>query len=75
MLPTMSTKLLQLAGGITYDVYRAGIVDRRRNRPSILVGRQVQDRQQHGLSGRIQDDVNARYSRNVSGRATFDYDF
>jgi hypothetical protein len=27
------------------------------------------------VSGRIQDDVNAKYSENVSGRVTFDYDF
>jgi hypothetical protein len=27
------------------------------------------------LSGRIQNDVNAQYSENVSGRVAFDYDF
>lgn len=69
------TKAAQVAGGMTYDVYeRDSMTGEEIARRYWLGGSYRLDRS-IGISCRLQDDVNARYSRNLSGRVTVDYDF
>lgn len=68
-------KSAQVAGGFTYDVYqRDSLTGDEIARRYWLAGR-YKIAGNMALSGRVQNDVNARYTRNVSGRVTFDYDF
>lgn len=68
-------KAAQVAGGITYDVYERDSLTGEDIARRYWLGGKYKMASNMALSGRIQDDVNARYSHNVSGRVTFDYDF
>jgi len=68
-------KSSQLAGGISYDVYERDALTGDEIARRYWLGGRHKLAKNMALSGRIQDDVNERYSRNVSGRVTFDYDF
>ena len=68
-------KVVQFAGGITYDVYQRDVLTNDEIARRYWLGGKYKIASNMAFSGRIQDDVNARYSRNVSGRVTFDYDF
>lgn len=69
------TKNAQLAGGMTYDVYQRDVMTNDEIARRYWLGGKYRITKNMAVSGRIQDDVNARYSENVSGRVTFDYDF
>jgi hypothetical protein len=76
------TKNAQVAGGITYDVYQREALTTSTTTTHYdeiarryWIGGKYRIAKNMAFSGRIQDDVNARYSENVSGRVTFDYDF
>ena len=65
----------ELAGGISYDVYqRDTMINDDIARRYWLAGKYKLAKNM-AVSGRIQNDVNARYTENVSGRLVFDYDF
>ena len=68
-------KATQLAGGIHYDVYERDVLTGDEIARRYWLGGRHRLASNMALSGRIQNDVNERYSRNVSGRVTFDYDF
>ncbi len=65
----------QVSGGITYDVYQRDTLTNDETARRYWIGGKYRFAKNMALSGRIQDDVNARYTENVSGRLTFDYDF
>jgi hypothetical protein len=68
-------KAFEIAGGINYDVYQRDALTGDEIARRYWLGAKAKLAKNMALSGRIQDDVNARFSRNVSGRVTFDYDF
>lgn len=68
-------KASQVAGGITYDVYQRDALTGDEIARRYWLGGKYKLASNMAVSGRIQDDVNARFSTNVSGRVTFDYDF
>ena len=68
-------KSAQIAGGITYDVYQRDVITHEEIARRYWLGGKYKLAKNMALSGRVQNDVNARYSENVSGRLVFDYDF
>ncbi|GFO60571.1 hypothetical protein GMST_28960 [Geomonas silvestris] len=69
------TKNAQVAGGIDFDVYkRDAMTGDEYARRYYLAGR-YRLAKNLAVSGRIQDDVNVRYTKNISGRFVLDYDF
>lgn len=68
-------KAFQVAGGISYDLYERDALTGDEIARRYWFGTKYKIAKNMAVSGRIQDDVNARYSENVSGRITFDYDF
>lgn len=68
-------KSAQVAAGITYDVYQRDALTHEEIARRYWMGGKYKIAKNMALSGRIQNDVNARYSENVSGRMAFDYDF
>lgn len=68
-------KQAQVAGGITYDVYQRDAVTREEIARRYWLGGKYKLDKNVALSGRIQNDVNARYSENVSGRLALDINF
>ncbi len=72
---TYDYKAAQLAGGISYDVYERDALTGDETARRYWLGAKYKLAKNMAASGRIQNDVNARYGENVSGRLTFDYDF
>lgn len=68
-------KSAQLAAGMTYDVYQRDVLTNDEIARRYWLGGKYRIARNMAVSGRIQNDVNARYEENVSGRVTFDYDF
>lgn len=68
-------KSAQVAGGITYDVYQRDALTNEEIARRYWLSGKYRLAKNMALSGRIQNDVNARYSENVSGRLAFDIDF
>jgi hypothetical protein len=68
-------KTAKIAGGITYDVYQRDAITHEEIARRYWLGGKYKLEKNMALSGRIQNDVNARYSENLSGRLVFDYDF
>ena len=69
------TKKAQVAAGFTYDVYQRDALTGDEIARRYWLGGKYKVADNMAVSGRIQADVNARYSHNTSGRVTFDYDF
>lgn len=69
------TKNAQIAGGMSYDVYDRTTIASDEIARRYWLGGKYKFARNMALSGRIQNDVNARYHENVSGRVVFDYDF
>lgn len=68
-------KAAEIGGGISYDTYERDALTGDEIARRYWLGAKYKLAKNMAVSGRIQDDVNARYSENVSGRVTFDYDF
>jgi hypothetical protein len=68
-------KMAQVAGGIDYDVYQRDSMTGDEIARRYYLGGKVRLAKNMAVSGRIQDDVNVRYTKNISGRVVFDYDF
>ena len=68
-------KTVQLAGGINFDAYQRDALTGDEIARRYWLGGKYRMAKNIGISGRIQDDVNVTYSRNISGRLVFDYDF
>jgi len=69
------SKEAQIAGGVTYDVYQRDVITHEEIARRYWLGGKYKLAKNMALSGRIQNDVNATYSENISGRVVFDYDF
>lgn len=68
-------KISQVAAGIQYDVYQRDSLTNDEIARRYWLGGKVKLAKNMALSGRIQDDVNVTFTRNISGRVVFDYDF
>ena len=68
-------KNAQIAAGFTYDVYQRDALTGDEIARRYWLGGKYKITKELAISGRIQDDVNAQFSENVSGRLAFDYDF
>jgi len=68
-------KNAQIAGGMAYEVYDRTTIASDEIARRYWLGGKYKLAKNMALSGRIQNDVNASYSENVSGRVVFDYDF
>lgn len=69
------TKLANLAGGFSYDVFQRDSLTGDEIARLYWIGGKYKFARNMALSGRIQNEVNAQYSTNVTGRMAFDYDF
>lgn len=65
----------QVAAGFQYDVYQRDAMTNDEIARRYWVAGTYRLAGNMALSGRLQDDVNARFSENFSGRLVFDYDF
>jgi hypothetical protein len=65
----------QVAAGIDFDVYRRDSLTGDETARRYWLGGKYRLTQNMAMSGRIQDDVNASYTSDVSGRLVFDYNF
>jgi hypothetical protein len=68
-------KNAEVAAGFYYDVYTRDALTGDDIARSYWVGGKYKLGKSMALSGRVQNDVNVRYSQNVSGRFVFDYNF
>uniref|UniRef100_C6E1L3 Porin n=1 Tax=Geobacter sp. (strain M21) TaxID=443144 RepID=C6E1L3_GEOSM len=68
-------RVSQVGCGFTYDVYQRDSITGEETARRYWLGGKYKVAKNMAVSGRIQDDVNARYDNNVSGRVTVDYDF
>jgi len=68
-------KTVQLAGGINFDAYQRDALTGEEIARRYWLGGKYRLAKDMALSGRVQDDVNVRFSKNLSGRVAFDYDF
>jgi hypothetical protein len=69
------SKTLQIAGGINFDAYQRDALTGEEIARRYWLGGKCKLAKNIGISARVQDDVNVRYSKNLSGRLVFDYDF
>jgi len=68
-------KNAQIAGGITYDIYQRDVLTHEEIARRYWLGGKYKLAKNMAVSGRVQNDVNARFTENYSGRLVFDYDF
>lgn len=68
-------KKSQVAAGIDYDVYKRDALTGDETARRYWLGGKYKLTRNMAMSGRIQDDVNVRFTTNVSGRLVFDYNF
>lgn len=69
------SKTAKIAAGITYDVYQRDALTHEEIARRYWLGGKYKLAKNMALSGRIQNDVNVRYSENITGRVVLDYDF
>lgn len=69
------TKMIELAGGIHFDVYERDRVTGEETARKYWMGSKVKINDKLSASIRVEDNVNARYKEDWSGRAAFSYDF
>jgi hypothetical protein len=68
-------KKSQVAAGMTYDVYQRDAMTGDEIARRYWLGGKYMLAKNMALSGRIEDDVNARFESDFSGRVVFDYNF
>jgi hypothetical protein len=68
-------KKSQVSAGIDYDVYQRDSMTGDEIARRYWVAGKYKIAKNMAVSGRIQDDVNVTYTKNISGRFAFDYDF
>lgn len=68
-------KTVQLAGGVNFDSYQRDALTGDEIARRYWLGGKCKLAKNIAVSGRIQDDVDVTYSKNISGRLVFDYDF
>ena len=68
-------KKSQVAAGLNYDVYQRDSMTGDEIARRYWIGGKYKLAKNMAVSGRIQEDVNARFESNVTGRVVFDYDF
>lgn len=69
------TREAQVAAGFQYDVYQRDTLTNEEIARRYWIGGKYKLAGNMAVSGRLQDDVNARFTENISGRLVFDYDF
>lgn len=69
------TKMIELAGGIHFDVYERDKVTGEETARKYWLGSKVKINDKMSASVRVEDNVNARYKEDWSGRVAFNYDF
>ena len=70
-----ATKKLEVAGGIHYDVYERDKVTGEETARKYWLGGKYKIRDNMSASVRAEDNVNARFKNDYSGRVAFNYDF
>ena len=68
-------KTIEFAAGINFDAYQRDALTGEEIARRYWLGGKYKLAKKMAISGRIQDDVNVTYSKNISGRVVFDYDF
>jgi hypothetical protein len=68
-------KTFQATAGINFDAYRRDALTGEEIARRYWLGGKYRLSKSMACSARIQDDVNVRFSTNISGRVFFDYDF
>ena len=69
------TKKFELAGGIHFDVYERDRVTGEETARKYWLGSRYKINDKMSASVRVEDNVNARYKQDWSGRTAFNYDF
>jgi len=69
------TKQIELAGGIHFDVYERDKVTGEETARKYWLGSKYKINDKMSASVRVEDNVNARYEDDWSGRVAFNYDF
>jgi hypothetical protein len=70
-----ATKKLEVAGGIHFDVYERDKLTGEETARKYWLGSKYRLNDKMSASVRVEDNVNARYKEDWSGRAAFNYDF
>lgn len=70
-----ATKQLEVAGGVHYDVYERDKVTGEETARKYWLGGKYKFMDNMSASVRVEDNVNARYSEDWTGRVVFNYDF
>ncbi len=70
-----ATKKLNLAGGIHYDVYERDKITGEETARKFWFGGKYRIKDNMSASARVEDNVNARYKDDWTGRVAFNYDF
>jgi hypothetical protein len=69
------TKKFEVAGGIHFDVYERDRMTGEETARKYWLGSKYKINDKMSASVRVEDNVNARYSEDWTGRAAFNYDF
>ena len=69
------TKKLEVAGGIHFDVYERDKLTGEETARKYWLGTKYRINDKMSASVRVEDNVNARYKEDWTGRAVFNYDF
>lgn len=70
-----ASKKLEVAGGIHYDVYERDKLTGNETARKYWIGGKYKIQDNMSASVRVEDNVNARYESDYSGRMAFNYDF
>jgi hypothetical protein len=70
-----ATKKLELAGGLHYDVFERDKVTGEETARKYWLGGKYKIRDNMSASVRVEDNVNARFNNDWTGRMAFNYDF
>ncbi len=69
------TKQIEVAGSVHYDVYERDKVTAEETARKYWLGGKYKIKDNMSASVRVEDNVNARYDNDYSGRVAFNYDF
>jgi hypothetical protein len=70
-----ATKNIEVAGGLHYDVYERDKISGEETARKYWLGGKYKIKDNMSASVRVEDNVNARFKDDWSGRAAFNYDF
>jgi hypothetical protein len=70
-----ATKKLEVAGGVHFDVYERDKLTGEETARKYWLGSRYKINDKMSASVRVEDNVNARYKEDWTGRMAFNYDF